>query len=134
MDQNDGHPRGCQSFGMHRRRQLKEQRGLNPENCDPFEIDLDIFFVADLEGHFLKINFQFEKALGFSFEQLKTCRFFDLVHEEDRTFTKEAVQRVAKTEELGDFVSRCRAIDDRYVYLEWRAKKAENMSTLRLGT
>jgi diguanylate cyclase (GGDEF)-like protein/hemerythrin-like metal-binding protein/PAS domain S-box-containing protein len=93
------------------------------EHRGPEEIDLDIFCVLDLDGHFQRISSQFEKGLGFSLEQLKSFCFLDLVHEEDLPFTQESVQKVANTEELGDFVSRFRTKNDHYVFLEWRAKK-----------
>ncbi len=104
------------------------------DNRDRQDLDLDVFCVLDLEGHFQKINAQYEKVLGFSLEELKSCCFLDLVPEEDLPFTQESVPKVANTEERG--ISSAVSGQKTIIMSFWNGgrKKAENTSLFQLGT
>ncbi|WP_006786672.1 EAL domain-containing protein [Thiorhodospira sibirica] len=86
-----------------------------------FDVALDLLCIADLDGHFLKLNTAWEQALGYSCEQLQRCRFLDFVHPEDLAHTHEQIARLAQGEYVINFVNRYRCPDGQYRWLEWHA-------------
>jgi PAS domain S-box-containing protein len=92
-----------------------------------FALTLDLLSIADTEGYFLKLNPEWETALGYGVEELEGKRFLDLVHPEDLPATLEAMERLRAQEEVLHFVNRYRRKNGDYCYLEWRARSVGDL-------
>lgn len=82
---------------------------------------LDLFCIADTDGHFRRLNEQWEHTLGYKLAELEESRFLDFVHPDDIESTREAVSQLDKGKDLIDFVNRYRCKDGSYRWLEWKA-------------
>ena len=90
------------------------------QQIDAFlNINLDPMCVADLDGHFIKVNHRFSEVLGYSTEELNGKPFLEWVHPEDVDKTLEIMQQLNTTRHLDGFVNRYRTRDGRIVSLEW---------------
>lgn len=86
-----------------------------------FDVALDLLCIADLEGHFLKLNKQWEQALGYSLQELEGRKFMDFVHSEDIQSTEEAIKALSLSKIVSNFVNRYRSKDGNYRWIEWRS-------------
>ena len=86
-----------------------------------FSVSLDLLCIADIDGHFHRLNPQWEKTLGCRLEQLEGASFFDYVHPDDLDITLEAMALLKAQKELLNFVNRYRCCNGDYCWLEWRA-------------
>lgn len=89
-----------------------------------FSLTLDLLCVADTHGYFLRLNPAWEKALGYSLEELEGKLFYDFVHPEDLVSTREAVSSLLSQNKLVHFENRYRRKDGSYCRLEWMAAPA----------
>lgn len=86
-----------------------------------FDTSLDLLCIADLKGHFIHINAEWESTLGFSPDKLIGHNYLDFVHPEDYQSTHKAIESLASGNEVKNFINRTRCRDGSYRYLEWRA-------------
>lgn len=86
-----------------------------------FSAALDLFCIADTDGHFRRLNPAWESALGHPLVELESFSFLDLVHVDDRAATVEALARLRHQEEVLSFTNRYRHKDGSYRWIEWRA-------------
>ena len=86
-----------------------------------FTNSLDLLCIADTDGHFRRLNPEWERTLGYSPAELKGRRFLDLVHPEDLAATLAALGQLSSQEHVLNFVNRCRHKDGTYLWLEWRS-------------
>jgi serine/threonine-protein kinase len=98
------------------------QRRAEQELVRFFDLSVDLFCIAGVNGYFQRTNENFPKRLGLTAEALKSRRFIELVHPEDRDRTLAEVARLADTETTIDFTNRYRHADGRYLWLEWNAR------------
>ncbi len=82
---------------------------------------LDLLCIADTEGHFLQLNREWERALGYRLEDLEGKKFFDLVHPEDLDATLKAVDELKSQKEILNFTNRYLCKDGSYRWIEWRS-------------
>lgn len=87
-----------------------------------FTTALDLFCIADTDGHFLRLNSQWQETLGYPLDHLEGRRFLDFVHPDDREATREKVSLLAGQEQVIGFVNRYRCSDGGYRWIEWRSK------------
>lgn len=87
-----------------------------------FELSLDLFCIAGLDGYFRRINSNFSRVLGFDEQHLLARPFVDFVHEEDRENTYRAMSVLARGEPIVRFRNRYQNADGNYVTFEWTAK------------
>lgn len=87
-----------------------------------FELSLDLFCIAGLDGYFRRINSNFSRVLGFNEEDLLARPFVDFVHEEDRENTYRAMSVLARGEPVVRFRNRYQTAAGNYVTFEWTAK------------
>ncbi len=105
-----------------RRQSAEESLRQKTEELDRFfNVTLDLLCIANTGGYFLRLNPAWEKALGYSREELMANRFFDFVHPDDLAGTQEAVSKLASQQELVNFRNRYRCRDGTYRCLEWAA-------------
>ena len=97
------------------------QRRAEQELVRFFDLSLDLFCIAGLNGFFRQINENFPRLLGYSIDELKSRQFMDFVHPDDREKTTTEIARLARGESTIQFVNRYRHADGSYIWLEWNA-------------
>jgi len=65
-----------------------------------FDLALDLFCIAGLDGYFKKVNQSFQHALGYTSEELLSRAFIDLVHPDDREATLPGCESIAGVRDL----------------------------------
>jgi len=92
-----------------------------------FECNLDLLCIVDTDGHFLRMNREWEKVLGYSVSELENRPFMDFVHPDDREATLQTFGRLTAQEEVLSFENRYRHKDGSYRWLEWRSVPQGNI-------
>ena len=86
-----------------------------------FTATLDLFCIAGTDGYFRRLNLEWEKALGYSLEELEGHRFLDFIHPDDYQSTLAAVADLAAQKSVINFTNRYRHKDGTYRWIEWRS-------------
>ena len=86
-----------------------------------FNLSPDLLCVASLDGHFLRLNPAWRRALGFEEAELRASPFLDFVHPDDRGGTIDAMSMLTSGAKVINFENRYRARDGSYRWLEWSA-------------
>jgi PAS domain S-box-containing protein len=92
-----------------------------------FTITSDLLCMANTDGYFLRLNPAWERALGYSREELMAKRFLEFVHPDDLMRTKAAISTLASQREVVYFENRYRCKDGTYRWLEWNSAPAGNL-------
>ncbi len=87
-----------------------------------FDLSLDLFCIAGLDGYFRRLNGNFTRVLGYSEEDLLAQPFVSFVHPEDQQPTVEAVQQLQRGLPIVRFRNRYRTASGAYLTFEWTAK------------
>ena len=87
-----------------------------------FELSLDLFCLAGLDGYFKQINQNFTRVLGYSSEELLSAPFMEYVHPDDREQTRLQVERLSQGLPVVQFENRYRDRWGKYKWFEWTAK------------
>jgi len=104
------------------RHELQEELRRAKEELERFFSNaLDLFCIADTEGHFLRLNPQWEKVLGYAIADLEGRRFMDFVHPDDIPATENALAALAGASEIQGFVNRYKAADGAWRWIEWNS-------------
>lgn len=98
------------------------QRRAEQELVRFFDLSLDLFGIAGLNGSFRRLNENFPRLLGYSEADLKSRPFMDFVHPDDHARTIAEIDRLARGEPAIQFLNRYRHADGHYVWLEWNAR------------
>lgn len=91
-----------------------------------FELSLDLFCIAGLDGYFRRVNSNFPRVLGYSEKELVSRPFIDFVHPEDQAETIDVMSKLRAGQPVVQFKNRYHALDDTWRYLEWTAKSLLN--------
>jgi PAS domain S-box-containing protein len=86
-----------------------------------FMTSLDLLCIADMSGHFLRLNPEWSRTLGYPLAELEGRRFVDLVHPDDMADTLSALADLAQGRQMLNFVNRFRCQDGSYRWIEWRS-------------
>ncbi len=87
-----------------------------------FSSSLDLLAIADANGHFRRLNREWETTLGYPLHDLEGRRFLDLVHPDDLPATVEAAAVLDKGQQpILNFTNRYRCADGSYRWIEWRS-------------
>lgn len=113
----DGQP--IKMFGTHT--DITKEKEKSEEMERFFSVNLDLLCIADVEGHFIKINKSWTDILGYSIEELEQKKFLEFVHPDDINPTLEAMVKLANQEQVFSFVNRYRSKNGLYRYIEWRS-------------
>ena len=87
-----------------------------------FELSLDLFSIAGLDGYFRRVNSNFSRVLGYSEKVLLSRPFMDFVHPEDRAQTADVMSRLLRGQPVVQFQNRYSAVDGTWRCFEWTAK------------
>lgn len=84
-----------------------------------FEHSLDMLCIADLHGHFKRVNKSFTHSLGYTKRELLSRPFIEFVHPDDRQRTIEEYQAQLKVKDTLCFENRYLHHDGHWVWLNW---------------
>jgi PAS domain S-box-containing protein len=87
-----------------------------------FDLSLDLFCIATVDGYFLRVNPAFERTLGYPTAELCSRRFYDFVHAEDVERTRQAMEALGRGEELHLFENRYICRDGSVRWLQWNTR------------
>ncbi len=87
-----------------------------------FELSLDLFCIAGLDGYFHRVNSNFSRVLGYPEEELVSRPFLDFVHPEDRERTLGEMAKLREGLPVIRFCNRYRDVGGKYRWFEWTAK------------
>jgi serine/threonine-protein kinase len=87
-----------------------------------FELSVDLFCIAGLDGYFRRINPNFSRLLGHEDSELLGRPFLDFVHPEDRQATCEAMEQLRQGQPIARFQNRYRDASGLYRTFEWTSK------------
>lgn len=87
-----------------------------------FELSIDFMAVATFEGAFHELNPAWEKALGWSLDELRERPFLDFVHPDDRAETVREMRKMEAGKSSVSFSNRYRCRDGSYRTLAWNAE------------
>jgi PAS domain S-box-containing protein len=88
-----------------------------------FNLSIDFICIADLEGHFIKVNPTFQTTLGYTEEELLSSKITDFIFESDRIITyKVLIQELSKSRAINNFQNRFIAKDGRIIWISWTAQ------------
>jgi PAS domain S-box-containing protein len=87
-----------------------------------FDMAIDLFAVATMDGHFKLLSPSFERVLGYSCEELLAGPFTELIHPDDHPATLAAMSKLQSGALVLDFQNRYRCKSGAYRWLEWTAK------------
>jgi PAS domain S-box-containing protein len=87
-----------------------------------FTVSLELLCIAGLDGRFKRLNPAWERALGFSTDELLSRPFLDFVHPDDREATLAEMKRTAAGSDTVRFENRYRCKDGGYRRLSWTAR------------
>lgn len=86
-----------------------------------FDLNLDMFSIADMSGHFLKLNKAWESTLGYTLQELELTNFLELIHPDDLEATELALKKLGNNTTISNFTNRYRSKKGDYRYIEWRS-------------
>jgi diguanylate cyclase (GGDEF)-like protein/PAS domain S-box-containing protein len=93
-------------------------------NSRHYELSRDLACTASLDGYFIQLNAAWTRTLGWSEDELRSRRFVEFVHPDDR----EATEREMAAVEIGGtsvaFVNRYRTKQGGWCWLEWNTMAA----------
>jgi PAS domain S-box-containing protein len=89
-----------------------------------FELSSDLMCVAGIDGYFKKLNSSWERALGWSRQELLAESIGTFIHPDDIEATFKEVEKQISGETTAAFVNRYRHKDGSYRWLEWVATPA----------
>lgn len=87
-----------------------------------FDVSLDLFCIAGLDGYLKRLNPAWTATLGWSLDELRARPFLDFVHPDDRQATAVEVERLAGGAETSLFENRYRRKDGSFRWLQWSAR------------
>ncbi|HEY2200828.1 MAG TPA: PAS domain S-box protein, partial [Solirubrobacteraceae bacterium] len=87
-----------------------------------FNLSSVLIAVADFNGNFTRVNPAFERALGYSSEQLRSRPYVEFVHPDDRSRTLRAADELARGREVVEFENRYLREDGSVRWLQWSAR------------
>jgi PAS domain S-box-containing protein len=98
---------------------LMQRKGTEEERARLFTLSMDMLCIADVEGWFKQLNPAWEKTLGWTNEELRSKRYLDFVHPDDRESTIQAMGKLKEGGPITSFENRYRCKDGSYRWLHW---------------
>jgi diguanylate cyclase (GGDEF)-like protein/PAS domain S-box-containing protein len=87
-----------------------------------FDLSGDMLCTATFDGYLTTVNASWERALGWTAEELTSRPFIELVHPDDHAVTELEMGRLARGELTTCFINRYRARDGGWRWIEWTAR------------
>jgi PAS domain S-box-containing protein len=83
------------------------------------DLSVDMFCVAGFDGYFKSVNPSWEKALGFSAQELTSRPFMEFVHPDDRVATENERTTLSRGDQTLAFENRYLCKDGSYKWFSW---------------
>ncbi len=100
--------------------EIEERARAEGERDRFFDMSLEMLCIATNEGYFKELSPEWERALGWTIEELKSRPYAEFVHPDDRNVTDVEKQRLRMGGTVIDFENRYRTKDGGYRWLSWR--------------
>ena len=110
-----------------RKRVEEALRQKNQELDGYFTNTLDLLCIADADGHFRRLNREWESALGYTPAELEGKKLIDFVHPDDMEAFLDAMSELKAGEKVKQITNRYRHRDGSYRWIEWRLFPAWNL-------
>ena len=104
------------------RSELENRERAEGERDSFFSVSLDLLCIAGFDGYFKRLNPAWERALGFTIEQLLVEPYMNFVHPDDREATTAETKNIHSGAEVISFENRYRCKDGSYRWLLWTVK------------
>ena len=88
-----------------------------------FDESSDLLSIADFHGRYKRLNPAWQRALGWTLEELRARPLLDFVHAEDRLVTRTEMERLAGGAATVTFENRYRCRDGSDKWLQWIASR-----------
>jgi diguanylate cyclase (GGDEF)-like protein/PAS domain S-box-containing protein len=95
-----------------------------------FELSRDLLCTFDRAGNAVELNAAWEECLGYSAEELRAARPFELLHPDERERSERGVAGLFEGADGVGFENRYRAKDGSWRWLSWSATLAEDESLI----
>ncbi len=95
-----------------------------------FDLALDLFCIAGLDGFLKKVNPSFERTLGYTPEELLARPFVEFVHPEDRDLSQRELKRLSAGQDTVHFENRFQCKDGTWRWLAWTCPTPKDGSGL----
>ena len=92
-----------------------------------FSMALDMLCIADLDGHFKRLNRSWEETLGYTLDELTGKQFLEFVHPDDIPATLASMSDLDANKQILNFINRYRCKDGSYRWIEWRSTPCGNL-------
>lgn len=110
------------------RKKAEETLSLKKLELDSFfNLSSDLLIISDVQMSFHRLNLSWEKTLGYSIRDLEQRSLFEFIHPEDVASTRRAIETLAATGEVTNFINRLMCRDGSYRWLEWKATSSANL-------
>lgn len=87
-----------------------------------FDLSLDLFCIAGLDGYFRRVNSNFSRVLGYNEKLLLSRPFLDFVHPDDRDDTIAVMGQLLEGRPVVQFQNRYQTEPGSWRRFEWTAK------------
>ncbi len=101
--------------------EIDERERAEAERDRFFDMSIEMLAIAGMDGYFKQLNASWERALGWTRDELKARPYAELVHPDDRPATAAEVQRLRLGVAAMDYENRYLAKDGSYRWLSWRS-------------
>ncbi len=88
------------------------------------DLSVDMFCIAGFDGFFKNLNPAWEKAIGFTTEELKAKPYLEFIHPDDRQATASEASRLQNPQVTFAFENRYLCKNGSYKWLSWNAVSA----------
>src|SRR5436305_9081498 len=95
-----------------------------------FDLSIDLLCMLDFNGYFKRLSPSWERALGFTREELMSKPFIEFVHPDDRERTLNQNREVRGGGQALAFENRYRCKDGSYRWLHWNAASDSSERTI----
>jgi PAS domain S-box-containing protein len=99
-----------------RRRAERELTGF-------FDLSVDLLCIAGADGYLTRVNPAFERALGYTSEELLSQPLLAFIHPDDQERTSEAIDHLRRTGAIIDFENRYVSSDGSVRWLQWSCRR-----------
>jgi len=100
-------------------RDMTERRRLEEERDRFFTLSMDLLCIVHLDGYFVRTNPAFHKVLGYSEDELRNHRVFDLLHPDDRASAITEYEKLRAGEPTKSLENRFLCKNGHYKWVAW---------------